>query len=154
MCIICVLICVHAGEVTKRGAAIALMILIVFPDASPISEKLLRLFRHIRKECLPSEQMHHSYSIISTSKSAFSLLSKEEPALYAHIQKVFEQPTDVVSDDTFQMQSNVATGKCYNAEVMTESGAVKRIPLRPPPPGVPSPSYVLLHPWLETGELI
>ena len=67
------------------------MILIVFPDASPISEKILRLFQHIHNECFPSEQMHHSFSIVSTSKRAFSLLSKEEPKLYAHIQKVFEQ---------------------------------------------------------------
>jgi hypothetical protein len=29
--------------------------------------------------------MHHSYSIVSTAKSTFALLSKEEPVLHAHI---------------------------------------------------------------------
>ena len=62
------------------------MILIVFPDASPISEKVLRLFQHVHNECLPSEQMHHSYSIISTAKSTFAMLLKEEPVLSAHIE--------------------------------------------------------------------
>lgn len=62
------------------------MILISFPDASPISEKILRLFKHVHDDFLPSEQMHHSYSIASTAKTAFALLSKEEPTLYSHVQ--------------------------------------------------------------------
>lgn len=83
----------YAGNITRRGAAVALMTLIIFPDASPISENILRLFHHIQSECLPSEQMHHSYSIASTAKSAFSLLSREEPDMLAHMERVFGQGT-------------------------------------------------------------
>lgn len=189
------------GEVTKRRAAIALMILIVFPDASPISEKILRLFQHIHKECFPSEQMHHTFSIVSTSKSAFLLLSKEDPALHAHILKVFSHSSGVdvevgLDTEVFQAASlgnYPLSGKTmlfrdrylllmliiHHVFIVFVSSVVsclidmgttdvtekvdsgtEKLPtsehLRPPPPALgsvaPSPSYVLLCPWLETGE--
>jgi len=133
------------GEVTKRGAAVALMILITFPDASPVSEKILKLFKHVHEECLPSEQMHHSYSILSTAKSTFSILLKEEPILHAHIQKLFDHSLAMTSETPLESGTEQMEG-LPKADVGTAT------PIRPPlPAGAPSASYVLLQPWLETG---
>ena len=95
---------ITTGEVTKRGAAVSLMILIAFKDSSPLSEKILRLYKHIY-DCFPSEQYHHSYSIMSIANNTFSLLSREDSPLFDHIQRAYQKFIDDNIAESTEMQS-------------------------------------------------
>lgn len=60
----------------------------IFPTATPVSERTLKLFMHYYTQCLPSEHMNHSYSIATTATAVFSLLHQEDPILRDHIESI------------------------------------------------------------------
>ena len=49
------------GKLTQRAVAISYLLLKVFSEESPISEKTLRMFQRIHDECLPSEHFQRKY---------------------------------------------------------------------------------------------
>jgi hypothetical protein len=76
----------NLGDINSRTASICILILMAFPKTAPVSEKTLSLFMHIYTQCMPSEHMHHSYSISSVANASFAVLAEQDGELYAHLQ--------------------------------------------------------------------
>lgn len=87
----------YEGEINQRTASIAILIMIIFPNATPVSEKTLQLFMQIYTQCLPSEHMNHSYSIATTATTTFTLLHQEDPILSDHIEAIFSKGYSISS---------------------------------------------------------
>lgn len=72
------------NTVTQRSVNIALLLMRIFPEDSPVSEKILRIFRRITQEVLPSEQLHREYSVGSVAMRTFDLLFERDREFYDH----------------------------------------------------------------------
>ena len=82
------------GTLTHRSVAVSYLLLKTFPDESPISEVILRMYQRINDDCLPSEQFQRKYSVAATSQKVWTALLARDEELYYHLQKYITDPID------------------------------------------------------------
>lgn len=120
---------VSTGSMSPRIVAIATLLMSVFTNESPVSEKILRIYRRILNEILPSEQLHRDYSTANISIKAWNLLFQRDPELYHHLQK-HALEYDFVSlhvDEGSTLNSGTASGGAPETQLNPEMSE-ERIP--------------------------
>lgn len=75
------------GTLSERSIAISTLLLKLYPDDSPISEKILQLYHKACDVCLPSEHYNRKYSMANVTQKIWSLLGERDPDLYNHLQQ-------------------------------------------------------------------
>ena len=73
-------------EFSPRSVLVSVLLLYIFPQEPPTAEKLLRIYHRIAIECLPSEQLHHDFSIATVAHHAWALLLERDPELARFLQ--------------------------------------------------------------------
>ena len=74
------------GTLSERSIAVSSLLLKLYPDDSPISEKILQLYQKICDVCLPSEHYNRKYSMANVTQKIWALLGERDPDLYNHLQ--------------------------------------------------------------------
>ena len=70
---------------------IALLLLRVFHDTSPVSEKILRMYSKAVEDFLPSEHPNNKYSMIYTNNLVWNILKDEDEELFGHLKEHLKQ---------------------------------------------------------------
>jgi len=78
------------GTLTHRSVAIAALIMKTYPEESPISEKVLRIYKRINEDCLPSEHFQRRYSVAKIAQKVWESLMADDFELYQHLQAYTE----------------------------------------------------------------
>ena len=87
------------GTLTQRSVAVATLLLKLFPEESPISEKILRMLQRINDECLPSEHFNRKYSNAAITQNVWNALSEVDSELFFHLQNyTHTEDTEVVNE--------------------------------------------------------
>lgn len=66
---------------------IAILLLRVFHEDSPVSEKMLRMYNKIVEEYLPSDHPNAKYSLIYTNNLIWNIIKREDEALFLHLKE-------------------------------------------------------------------
>ena len=77
---------VMTGSISPRCVSMSLLLMRIFPEDSPVSEKILRLYKRMNTEILPSEQLHRAYSLSNIAIKVFDIVFNKDQLLYNHIQ--------------------------------------------------------------------
>lgn len=93
-------ILVHAAYIltnifSERMVMISILLMRVFPNDAPVSEKVLKMLTRITTECMPSELLHKEYSTASVAHDAWLLLQQRDTQLYEFLQNTCRiEPAD------------------------------------------------------------
>lgn len=115
---------------------LSILLLRVFNDASPVSEKILRMYSKATEDYLPSDHPNSKYSMIYTNNLIWNLVKEEDEELFAHLNMhMLNDPDEgngAVSPPS--QQWNKAFGGIFKE-------GRKELP----------PGLALVKGWLETG---
>ena len=140
--------------------SIAFLLMRLFPQASPVAEKILRFYHKISVEILPSEQLHRDYSIASVAIRSFDLLFDRDKQLYSHLQ--FDVSTSTAAaGDTSQYYHSMDDSAGSTASLASDKKSLLRLSHaravssegKVPAAGGPVASVYLLSGWLESGYM-
>jgi len=134
------------GVFSERTVAISILLLRALPNDSPVSEKILRIFRRIITECLPSEQLHKGFSIANVAKDAWKRLLIEDPELHNFLQN---GTVHALTPPDSSAESGSGGGGEEGEEVAANA-TDPPVPASPSRQDIPK-SLTLLKGWLETG---
>jgi hypothetical protein len=82
----------------SRSVLICVLLTWAFPTEPPTSEKMLRIYQRITYECLPSEQLHHEFSLATVAHNAWALLLERDPELARFLQNYKVKDTMMTVD--------------------------------------------------------
>ena len=74
------------GTLTQRSVAVSYLLMKTYPDESPVSEKILRMFQRANEEFMPSGHFQRKYSIASVAQAIWGRLLQQDAELHGHLQ--------------------------------------------------------------------
>ena len=150
---------ITSGSISNRMISIAYLLMRLFPNASPVAEKILRFYHKIGMEILPSEQLHRDYSIASVAIQSFDVLFDQDKELYDHLQFTVCNTNSIGDTAQYYHSLDDSSGSISLANDkksllrLSQARANNSFESKESSSNGPVPSVYLLSSWLENGYM-